>query len=50
MSSQIEQTISDKLQEFLNQIMTSENVTQIEDVQEASGKNYAMKIICHGIS
>jgi len=37
MSSQIEQTITDKLQEFLNQIMTSENVTQIENVQEASG-------------
>lgn len=37
MSSQIEQKITDKLQEFLNQIMTSENVTQIEDVQEASG-------------
>lgn len=36
MSSKIEQAIIDKLQEFLNQIMTSENVTQIEDVRHAS--------------
>jgi hypothetical protein len=43
MSSHTEQAITDKLQEFLNQIMTSENVTQIENVQEASGWHKSIK-------